>query len=166
MVLVFNLTIAHFLRFKWTWKKSGIWLTHVGLILLLIGSGLTSANAVESQMRIKEGETSYYSDSLHEVELVVTYAKDNISDNIVSFPSKYFKTGNQLSHEQLPFNINIKEYYPNSDINDKPNQFVKSVTYGLGKDMGVWPVPMIKRENFRNQPSIIATITIIRLALF
>ena len=37
-VLIVNLVAAHFYRFRYSWKKSGIWLTHAGLILLLVGA--------------------------------------------------------------------------------------------------------------------------------
>ena len=40
-VLLINLVSAHFSRFVWTRKKIGIWLVHVGLILLLLGQLLT-----------------------------------------------------------------------------------------------------------------------------
>jgi drug/metabolite transporter (DMT)-like permease len=36
-MLVINLIVAHFTRFKWTWSKSGIFMTHIGIILLLLG---------------------------------------------------------------------------------------------------------------------------------
>ena len=36
-LLLFNLIAAHATRFKMSWKKSGIFLTHFGLILLLLG---------------------------------------------------------------------------------------------------------------------------------
>ena len=36
-----NLVAAHFTRFKMTWKKSGIFLIHFGLILLLISELMT-----------------------------------------------------------------------------------------------------------------------------
>ena len=37
-MLVINLIVAHFTRFKWTWSKSGIFMTHIGIILLLLGN--------------------------------------------------------------------------------------------------------------------------------
>src|SRR6266536_290757 len=36
-VLLENLIAAHIKRFQWSWKKAGIHLTHVGIILLLVG---------------------------------------------------------------------------------------------------------------------------------
>src|SRR5580704_14054696 len=35
IALLINLVTAHACRFRLSWKKSGIWLTHLGLILLL-----------------------------------------------------------------------------------------------------------------------------------
>src|SRR3954454_22077232 len=40
-VLLINLVAAHFMRFAWTRKKAGIWMVHVGVILLLLGQLLT-----------------------------------------------------------------------------------------------------------------------------
>ena len=41
-LLLANLLAAHSVRFKFTWKRSGILLIHFGLILLLVGEILTS----------------------------------------------------------------------------------------------------------------------------
>ena len=40
-LLLLNLVAAHVYRFKFEWKKSGILLTHLGLIVLLVGELLT-----------------------------------------------------------------------------------------------------------------------------
>src|SRR3954451_5379007 len=36
-LLLINLVTAHFKRFKFTRKKLGIWMVHIGVILLLLG---------------------------------------------------------------------------------------------------------------------------------
>src|ERR1043166_2013728 len=54
-VLFVNLIAAHLKRFKMGWRRSGIFLTHIGLLLLLAGGFLTSILQVESQMMIDEG---------------------------------------------------------------------------------------------------------------
>src|SRR4051812_35450687 len=40
-LLLVNLVASHIYRFKFTWKKAGILLTHAGLIVLLVGELLT-----------------------------------------------------------------------------------------------------------------------------
>ena len=60
-VLLLNLIAAHVTRFHFTRKKVGIWLTHAGLILLLLGQLLTDMLARESLLHLREGEAQNYS---------------------------------------------------------------------------------------------------------
>ena len=46
-VLLVNLIAAHAKRFRWTWRKLGIHLTHAGLIIMLAGGLFTDLFAVE-----------------------------------------------------------------------------------------------------------------------
>ena len=50
-VLLINLLAAHYVRFKFAWSKLGIFMTHFGLIFLLLGQFLTEQFQVESSMR-------------------------------------------------------------------------------------------------------------------
>ena len=50
-----NLLAAHALRFKLTWKRSGIFILHGGVLLLFVGEFITREFQVEQQMRIPEG---------------------------------------------------------------------------------------------------------------
>ncbi|NBV83898.1 ResB protein required for cytochrome C biosynthesis, partial [bacterium] len=72
IVLFVNLVAAHLTKFKWTRAKIGIGLTHIGLLILLVGGGLTSLRSTESQMTIATGESVNYSESAQEVELAIT----------------------------------------------------------------------------------------------
>jgi hypothetical protein len=55
-VLLINLIAAHIRRFTWGWKKLGIQLTHLGLIIMLAGGLATDLFSVHSYMRLKEGK--------------------------------------------------------------------------------------------------------------
>ena len=70
-VLLINLIAAHARRFRWTWRKLGIHLTHAGLIVMLAGGLLTDLFAVESHMRLAQGETKNYSEHPRLMELAV-----------------------------------------------------------------------------------------------
>ena len=65
--LLVNLLAAHSVRFKFTWKRSGVLLIHSGLILLLLGEFATSKLAVESQMPIEEGNSSNWTQDIRAV---------------------------------------------------------------------------------------------------
>lgn len=62
-VLLINLIAAHAGRFRFGWKKLGIWILHSGLILLLLSQLFTSLFEEESQMRLNQGETKNFSES-------------------------------------------------------------------------------------------------------
>src|SRR5258705_2589891 len=54
-VLLVNLIASHIKRFKLTWKKLGIHVTHTGIILLLVGQLATDLLSRETQIRFLEG---------------------------------------------------------------------------------------------------------------
>src|SRR6267142_2726074 len=93
LLMLINLIAAHVLRFKLTWKRSGIILIHLGVILLLVGEGLTSALAVESQMPIDEGSSARYSHDIREAEFAVIEPSSSENDNVVVIADKKLKAG-------------------------------------------------------------------------
>src|SRR6188472_3043905 len=70
-ILLINLIAAHVRRFRFTWSKFGIHLTHAGLIIMLAGGLLTDLLAVESHMRLGRGETRNYAEDPQRMELAV-----------------------------------------------------------------------------------------------
>ena len=90
-VLILNLTAAMFVRLSLTWRKLGLWLTHVGLILLLGGQFVTGALQSESRMILPQGESVSEMESAH-----------------------------SSSFRKLPFSLTLKrftsDYYPYTNI--------------------------------------------------
>ena len=68
-LLVLNLIAAHTTRFKPTWRKSGIFLTHLGVLMLLLGQLATDMLSRESRMSFAEGEWRNYSEDFQRTEL-------------------------------------------------------------------------------------------------
>src|SRR5439155_20782324 len=85
LLLLANLVAAHSVRFKLSWKRSGIILIHLGLIMLLLGEVVTSLLAVESQMTLDEGQTLGWTQDIRETELAVVDASpaDHEDDTVV-----------------------------------------------------------------------------------
>lgn len=120
--LLVNLLAAHFKRFKFTWKKSGILLTHVGIILLLVGQLATDMFATESYLRLTEGQTRNYSEGQRETELAIVDVTDAGNDKVIVFPESRIQRGATLSHPNLPFRLGVKEYAANSDLRPRGPQ--------------------------------------------
>jgi hypothetical protein len=96
-------------------KRSGIFLTHAGIILLLIGELLTGLLAVESQMRIAEGETVNYSSNTERPELAFTYTDKTGAEQVVTVPQSMLKEGETLDDPRVPFKVKVEKYFINSD---------------------------------------------------
>src|SRR5437762_12982930 len=85
-VLLVNLIAAHGKRFRWAWRKLGIHLTHAGLIIMLAGGLFTDLFAVESHMRLTNGETKNYSEDIQHDELTVIDLTNPEFDQVTAIP--------------------------------------------------------------------------------
>lgn len=59
-LLTLSLTLKFLLKSDWSWRKSGIIITHLGALILLIGGLITAITAKESYMLIPEGSETPY----------------------------------------------------------------------------------------------------------
>ncbi len=146
-LMLINLLAAHAVRFKFTLKRSGIILIHVGLILLIVGELLTSVFAVESQMMIDEGSTAFYSQDTRFGELaVIDPSASADSDLVVAFPESKLLPGATIRHVLVPFDITIDEFFQNSQIlgpMQAPPGMTGKATAGFGKGIVVAPEPRV-----------------------
>lgn len=115
-LLLINLLAAHFTRFKLTFKKSGIFLIHFGLILLLISELLTDLVSQESQMPVDEGGRSNYSQAFRENELVFIDRSHPEHDTVHSIPTDLLKPGKRIDVADTPLSIRTVRYFPNSNV--------------------------------------------------
>jgi len=116
-LLLINLTAAHIQRFQWTWKKSGIHLTHVGIVLLLVGQLATDLLSRETQLRFTEGETKWWSESAMDYELAFLTDLDATNEQVIAIPARLLARGGEITHEKLPFAVRVRHYWPNSEPN-------------------------------------------------
>jgi hypothetical protein len=120
--LLLNLIAAHVLRFQLAWRHVGMWLTHSGIILLLLGGLQAGMGTREAQMSLTQGRTGNYAYDANHPELVVIDtapppASAGIPDDlVVAFPASLLHRGATLQHPLLPFTVHVDEFYPNSDL--------------------------------------------------
>ncbi len=143
-VLLINLIAAHARRFRWTWRKFGIHLTHAGLIVMLAGGLLTDLFAVESHMQLAQGETKNYSEHLRFMELAVVDITDPDFDQVTAIPDKMLRRGRPIEHASLPFRILVRHYFQNSRLrmlNEPGAKLTPVANQGPGAQIGVEAVP-------------------------
>jgi len=153
-LLLINLIAAHIDRFKFTWRKGGIFLTHAGLILLLIGELLSGLWQEDFHLRLSEGDTRNYAESYRFNELAIIDATDPKFDDVVTIPEAMLEHHASVQHPKLPFRVVTKAYYPNSFLRMRPADGSPSLaTAGLGLSVVAAPQPMTYKENEANLPA-------------
>ena len=104
-------------------KRAGVVLLHGGIALMMINELVVYGLHSEALMQIKEGETVNYAQDIRTVELAVVDPTDPQEDDVVVVPKSYLTEGATISDEQLPFDIEIVRYLPNSTLREvKPDE--------------------------------------------
>jgi ResB-like family protein len=114
ILLLTNLLAAHLVRFKLSWKRSGILLIHGGLIVLMISQAVYHYCGVEGTMAIFTGESANYVMQNERMELAVVAPIDAKSEEVTSVPGSKLRKGGTIQHPALPFDVRVVRYMPNS----------------------------------------------------
>jgi cytochrome c biogenesis protein ResB len=155
--LLINLVSAHITRFTLNRKKIGLWLVHFGLILLLLGQLMTDMLSRESTLHLREGETKNYSEVEREAELAVIDTTDQESDKVVAIPQHVLMRQKQIQHGELPFMVRVKDYFANSQVENRAADAVEpaAATQGIGARATVRELPRVTVMDKRDAPSAV-----------
>lgn len=110
-VFFINLLMKFLLFSEWAWHKSGIILTHFGVLLLVMGGLFTALTEREGSMVIGQGETVSIADDYNQRELRII---DEGGQTVLSLPHDNLYAGQVISG--LPFPMRIDTYCFNCDI--------------------------------------------------
>jgi len=156
-VLVMNLTVVSFKRFAFSGKKLGIWLVHMGLILLFVGQLLTDLLSVESMLHLREGETRNYSERPREAELVLVNRSDPARDRVFTVPEWRLRKGGTVQFPDSDLSLVVRDYFRNSSIERMPSgsDLPPAATLGFGTTIVAQEVPHVTELDRRDVPSAI-----------
>ena len=115
-ILLINLLAAHAKRFVWSFQKVGIHLTHIGIIMLLVGQFLTDKLGVESMLSFSEGQTKHYTEHHRDSEVVFVTDTPDGRERVVSIPQALVARKGEISHPDLPFTVRVHDYAVNGDV--------------------------------------------------
>ena len=114
-LLLLNLLTAHYARFELSAKKAGIFLTHIGIITLLLGQLFTDILQVESFVSMERGDRRNYSISFDDNELVFMHSMKGGSNRVVSIPEQMLKNKTSTEHPELKeLKIETERYWVNA----------------------------------------------------
>lgn len=153
-VLLVNLIAGHLTRLEFTRKKIGIWLAHLGLIVLLAGQFLTEAYQQESFVRMKVGDTRTYSEDSRKLELAIIDTTNPDHDDVVAIPESQLTKSKEIRNEKLPFAIRLKGYLANSSpARGSTRPDVLKSTQGVGRELQFAPAQVNATMDGDNSPA-------------
>jgi hypothetical protein len=159
-VLLINLVAMQFRRFVFSASKVGLWMVHVGLILLLLGQLLTDLLSRESTLHLRNNEAKNYSETEREAELAVIDTSDPESDRVVAIPQGTLAREKIIRHGDLPFSIHVKDYFANSLVQGRAADATQppAATKGVGPRATVRQLPHVTEMDKRDVPSAVLEI--------
>ena len=104
----------------WNKNKIGVIIIHLGALILLIGGAITNVFNEEGNMVIVEISKSNYMHSFYYKEFTILNL-DEYSDSIevINFNEKILTPGNILSYSNIPFKIEVIQYYLNAKVESR-----------------------------------------------
>lgn len=153
LVMLANLVGAQFLRLERSRRKAGIWVIHVGLVLLFIGEFVSGSLQVDSAMSLEEGQTKNYSEDYRLMELAVVDSSGPDFDDQRLFPDSLVRGRRELSEPSLPFRLVIHAWHDNAELgrreDGEPAPKV-AANAGIGAGLKFRPAPPVTAENEQN----------------
>jgi hypothetical protein len=154
LLLTLNL-IAKTLDIQRSWTKAGMWLVHSGLVILFAGEFVAGMMQVDTNMSIEVGQTVNYVQSYKNMELAVIDTTDPAWDEVYSVPDTLLAKGGAIAIPGTPITLNVKRYYPNSELANLPPGAPPSLaTAGIGPGISVVERPTVTLDNDVNTGSV------------
>jgi hypothetical protein len=133
-LLLANLLAAHAVRFKMSWKRSGILLIHGGLIILMLSELVTGLFAIEGNLTIEQNGSSNFIEDHRASELAIVDPSDPKTDAVTVIPDRFLKKSDLLQHPELPVDIEVLRFMRNSEVPEEiPPGTDNPATAGAGR---------------------------------
>lgn len=158
-LLMVNLALGQLRRLQWTWKKSGMWLLHFGLILLVAGEFVSALLQVDSRLTIEEGQSINFTERTREFEVAVIDTTNAAFDAHHGIPQGLLKPGATVAVPTTPLTAKVIDYQRNSELRNRTPLDPKSAaTAGVGTEIHVQPLPPVAKDDARDSPSCVVEI--------
>ena len=154
LVLMLNLIAAQLRRLELSWRKSGIWIIHAGLILLFVGEFVTSWFQVETQLAVEEGQTVNYLEG-RDMELAVIDTTDPAADDVYGLPASLLARSQSVQIPGTPIAFRVKRFMTNASLTMRqPNDPPPLATAGVGAGVTAAELAPVTADNAINQTAV------------
>ena len=157
-LLLINLIASFVERLRLVRGRIGLMMAHAGLILLLVGQFATDQLAVESHMRLTQGEPSNYSEASRDTELAVVETTDKEADQVFPIPEHLLARQSEIKLPELPFVIRVRQYQRNARLFQRAGEGTNhppASIQGVGRDVVLQAAPAVTKMDERNVPAAV-----------
>jgi hypothetical protein len=119
-VLLLNLILGGVIRIRKGWRHAGNLISHLGIILMLVGGGIAHHFSERGNMAVSEGTSSDVAEDYFEYVVEVAEIKDGKAAAIQVIRGKYIDdltdgTSRTIRLPNLPFDLEIAGYVRNAE---------------------------------------------------
>jgi len=148
LVLTANLVASQVRRLELSWRKAGLWIVHLGLIVLFVGEFATSFFQVEMQLAVEEGKTADYVESTRERELAIIDTTGADHDEVYAIAESLLVPDRFIAIPGTPLFVRVKAFYQNADLARREAKDPPSLaTVGIGPEVAVTEAEPIAGED-------------------
>jgi hypothetical protein len=156
LVLVANLVAAQLRRLALSWQKSGIWIAHAGLILLVAGEFVSGLLQVDGRMAIEEGQTLSYVESARELELAVVDTTEPDADEVYGVPEARLSRLETVSLPGTPVSLRVLRFVKNADLAmRRASDPAPLATRGVGTSIALLELAPVSRDDEENRTAVV-----------
>lgn len=155
LLLILNLGAAQLRRLELTWRRSGLWIAHAGLILLVAGEFVTRIAQIDTRMAIEEGETKNYVESARGFELAVIDTTEPDHDMAYGISEERLAQSGAVPIPNTPLAIHVKKYMRNAEMRMRGPQDPPAATMGVGANVAVFERPAVASDDELNRSAVL-----------
>lgn len=138
------------LIFKTPLKKRtfGIFVTHWGALLLLLGGIITGYFSMEGNMVIDEGGSASFFRDFHKLELAVIDPSPKDHDKIITFSQGFLAKGETVKSSEFPMEIEILNFCKNCNYERRLGKSkTKRGFHGFAKNFKLKSIPLALEDS-------------------
>lgn len=162
-VMLVNLLAAHAIRFKLNWARAGIFMIHIGIIIMMLGELITGLYQVEGNIVIPKGQSSNTLIHPGTAELAIIKTIDAKKDQVVAIPIRFLKEpGAIVDDPAAPFKIEVVDHMVNTLLKNRRPNDRNIANRGLGLDFIAKSIPEfsgVDPNQKHDQPSVYLKLT-------
>jgi len=156
-IIMISLSAKLILSTKWKAKMLGINITHLGVLLLMIGGVLTAYTTTEGNIAIREGSEASSFQDFHEVELALTDHSPKDYDAVTTFSEGFFHDQQTFSDAAAPISLQVLHFYKNSKLEKRPQTASNTSLKGPASRLILTEIPSDKKD--QNLPGVEVTVS-------